>query len=98
MFIINKMKQIHDSNKLGLYISSAAYSNGLKAGDRIAEIDGVKAFTVRDFKEIIRNYRANDIIALTVLRDGEYIDIDMKVTPEDIAAAGVSRNRALMEQ
>lgn len=74
---INGQAVISDDKKLsGVWVSSVksgslADKSGVKAGDIITQLEGLVLATdgtMRDYCQILRSHKANDILSLTVLR------------------------------
>lgn len=67
----------------GVYEGSSAYDEGLRAGDVITEIDGVRLTDLLAYNTIKESHSEGDIVELTVYRDedrfddeeGEYLEI-----------------------
>ncbi len=62
--------------ELAIDPSSAAFDAGLKEGDIILEIDGVRVDMKTSLVALIMRYDPGDAISLTVLRDKQEINID----------------------
>ncbi len=71
--------------KAGLYITdvskgSGAEAAGLQPGDQIVGADGTEIASYTELSKILRNKRVGDILTLTIVRDGEQMDVDVTLT------------------
>ena len=69
----------------GIYIQgisefSPAEKAGLKIGDLITEYNGTRVKTVSELNELKSKAKENDVVNLTVLRDGKKINVSLKLT------------------
>ncbi|WP_066871697.1 S1C family serine protease [Clostridium mediterraneense] len=69
----------------GIYIQgisefSPAEKAGLKIGDLITEYNGTRVKTVAELNELKSKAKENDVVNLTVLRDGKKINVSLKLT------------------
>lgn len=64
---------------------SPAVAAGLAAGDVITAIDGKKVEDMNDLKRILYDYKENDVVKISINRNGEEktIDMTLKVKPKD---------------
>jgi len=64
---------------------SPASAAGLEMGDVITAIDGIKIETMSDLKRQLYQYKENDVIKLTVNKNGDEktIEMTLKVKPEN---------------
>ena len=79
----------HNVDGFGIFIVSVTRENGLLARDQILYIDGVEIETVAQVSELVQAASVGDIMQVTVLRNGEVLDIDVTVSehiPEHIRA------------
>lgn len=72
-------------NALGVYIVSSEYTNELKSGDRITAIDGTEVTYSSDVKALLKKYEVGDEVTVTVVRNGQYVDV--KVTLQEYVPA-----------
>lgn len=71
--------------KYGLFIAgvvkgSGAEAAGLKARDQILEVDGTKVSSTQEINEIRDKKQIGDKMKFKILRDGETIEVDVKLT------------------
>ena len=71
--------------KAGLYIAdvskgSGAEAAGLQPGDQIVGADGTEVASYTELSKILRNKHVGDILTLTIVRDGEQMDVDVTLT------------------
>lgn len=71
--------------KAGLYITdvskgSGAEATGLQPGDQIVGADGTEISSYTELSKILRNKHVGDILTLTIVRDGEQMDVDVTLT------------------
>lgn len=71
--------------KAGLYIAdvskgSGAEAAGLQPGDQIIGADGTEIASYTELSKILRNKHVGDILTLTIVRDGEQIEVDVTLT------------------
>lgn len=69
----------------GIYIQgisefSPAEKAGLRIGDLITEYNGTRVKTVAELNELKSKAKENDVVNLTVLRDGKKINVSLKLT------------------
>ena len=67
----------------GIYISevtsgSGAYNAGIKAGDVLVSLDGMKVETMQDLDEVKEKHKAGDTVTVKVNRDG--VEKNLKLT------------------
>lgn len=82
-----KKEQAARGNNLekGIYIReveafSAAEKAGLKPGDTIVAFNGTKVETVDELNALKEKLNANDVIKVTVVREGKKVSVDLKLT------------------
>lgn len=80
-------EQAMRGNKLekGIYIRevetfSAAEKAGLKPGDTIVSFNGTKVETVDELNALKEKLNANDVVKVTVVREGKKVTVDLKLT------------------
>lgn len=83
---------IDPTNVKGVFITdvlegSAAASAGLKAGDVIQQIDGIKIYSSPEFSERIARHRPGDKLELNYLRDGKSNTVKVTLKGEETVAA-----------
>ena len=71
--------------KAGLYIAdvskgSGAEAAGLQPSDQIVGADGTEIASYTELSKILRNKHVGDILTLTIVRDGEQMDVDVTLT------------------
>ena len=71
--------------KAGLYIAdvskgSGAEAAGLQPCDQIVGADGTEIASYTELSKILRNKHVGDILTLTIVRDGEQMDVDVTLT------------------
>ena len=59
--------------------SGPAASAGLKAGDVVTAVDGTRVTDAADLTARIRSYAAGETVAVTALRDGKEIEIEVEL-------------------
>lgn len=62
---------------------SPAAKAGLRAGDRLFEIDGTEIESRRDVLRILREFRAGDKVSIVVERDGKGVELELELTREE---------------
>lgn len=75
---------------VGVYLNDveeggAADKAGLKAGDVIVKMDGVKITQLSELDAVKKSFAAGDTVSVVVFRDGEYLEMSLtfsEVTPE----------------
>lgn len=72
-----KLSEIGGAYVSGVDPSGAAHDAGIKEGDVITEIEGVKIESNTNISEIIGRYRPNDKINVSVKRDGKVKQFDV---------------------
>lgn len=66
-----------------IYEGSAGEEAGLKMGDVILEVDGKEVLSSNELQSIVATYRANDVVKLTISRDGEILTKEIKLKARD---------------
>lgn len=69
-------------DKPGLYIAQTFEDNGLKAGDRIIQIDGTAISESADISTVLNRHSAGDTVKVTVSRGGQELSVSVKLTEE----------------
>lgn len=64
----------------GLYITQSSADNGLKAGDRILQIDGTAIDSAADVSTVLNRHSVGDIVEVVVSRNGRETTVDVKLT------------------
>ena len=72
---------------MGVYVatvseSSDAFAQGIQPGDIITAVNDQAVYTVSDINLIKNNYKVGDTIKLTVYRDGETMDISIRLVDD----------------
>lgn len=63
---------------LGVYVVSSEYEeNDLRSGDRIVAIDDTAVEYSSDIKTALKGHSVGDVLTVTVVRDGKYVDVDV---------------------
>ena len=75
---------MHNVNTLGLLVkevveNSNASRAGIKANDIITAVDGEQVNTATELKAKLNAHEINDSMSITVLRDRQYIDIEVRL-------------------
>jgi len=73
--IDERSAEYHDMEGLGVFITEVTRENGLQVNDQILYIDGVEVETAEQVARAVRALRAGDTMLITVLRDGEVIEV-----------------------
>lgn len=68
----------------GLYVSSVvpnsdAYASGVREGDIITEVFGKKVYTTEEVTAIKDGFAVGDYLELTVFRNGEYLELSVRL-------------------
>ena len=66
----------------GLYVAGSSESNGLKAGDRVAEIDGTPINNAADISAVLDKHHVGDTVKVTVFRGGQKTTVSVKLTEQ----------------
>lgn len=66
----------------GLYITQSSAENGLKAGDRILQIDGTAVRKTSDISAVLDRHSVGDIVQVVVSRSGNEITVSVKLTEQ----------------
>ena len=64
----------------GVVKGSGAEQAGLKANDMIMEVDGTKVASVKEINDLRDKKQIGDSLRFKILRDGETIEVDVKLT------------------
>ena len=62
-------------------VSQGGAAAGVQPGDIIVEADGERVTTNTDILRIRRRFEAGESVPMTIYRDGEYIDVQVELTP-----------------
>ncbi len=73
-------------------VGSGAEAAGIKVGDLIVKADGKAVKTSQELNEIRDKKAPNEYLKLTVIREGELLDIDVKLG-EDVPSTGTQENK-----
>ena len=66
----------------GLYITQSSADTGLKAGDRILQIDGTDINNAADISAVLDRHSVGDTLAVTVSRGGQEITLSVTLTEQ----------------
>ena len=66
----------------GLYITQSAEDNGLKAGDRIIQIDGTTINSAADVSTVLDRHSVGDVVKVVVARNGKETTVNVKLTEQ----------------
>ena len=66
----------------GLYITQSAEDNGLKAGDRIIQIDGTTINNAADVSTVLDRHSVGDVVKVVVSRNGKETTVNVKLTEQ----------------
>ena len=66
----------------GLYITQSSVDNGLKAGDRIIQIDGTTINNATDVSTVLDRHSVGDVVKVVVSRNGNETAVNVKLTEQ----------------
>lgn len=66
----------------GVYITQSAADNGLKAGDRLIQIDGTAISNTADISAVLDRHSVGDVIQVIVSRGGRETTVNVKLTEQ----------------
>lgn len=66
----------------GLYITQSFMDNGLKAGDRIVQIDGTTIRNAADISTVLDRHSVGDVVKVVVSRSGKETTVNVKLTEQ----------------
>lgn len=66
----------------GVYVISSNADSGLKAGDRIVEIDGTSIVDTADISAALNRHSVGDTVRVTVSRGGREIPVSVRLTEQ----------------
>jgi len=69
-------------DKPGLYITQSFEDNGLKAGDRLVEVDGTAISSAADVSTALDRHKAGDTVKVVVSRGGKEVTVNVKLTEQ----------------
>lgn len=69
-------------DKPGVYVISSNAGSGLKAGDRIVEIDGTSIVDTADISAALNRHSVGDTVRVTVSRGGREIPVSVRLTEQ----------------
>lgn len=69
-------------DKPGLYVTQSSADNGLKAGDRMVQIDGTPISTAADISAVLDQHSVGDTVKVTVSRSGRETVVNVKLTEQ----------------
>ena len=64
----------------GVYIAQVAEENGLKAGDRILQIDGTAIQSTTDISTVLDRHSAGDTVKVELVRSGKHTTVHVVLT------------------
>lgn len=96
-FIENFGEEYGISEPGGVYVDSvdkegAAHAAGIKKGDVITEVDGIKLVNGVNLSEVMSRYRPNDKVKISVKRDGKLKHFDVTLRNKAGKAELLSKN------
>lgn len=94
----NLVKEKDLNTTVGVYVDSvaengAAIEAGIKPGDVILEIDGIKVRTAPQLQEIVARYRPGDEVKMKVNRDGKEKEFTVKLKNREGETKFVAKNK-----
>jgi serine protease Do len=66
----------------GLYVTQSSTDNGLKAGDRIIQMDGTGINNAADVSTVLDQHSVGDVVKVVVSRSGKETTISVKLTEQ----------------
>lgn len=66
----------------GLYITQSSEDNGLKAGDRIIQIDGTTINNASDVSAVLDRHSVGEVVKVVVSRSGKETTVNVKLTEQ----------------
>jgi len=69
-------------DKPGLYVTQSFEDNGLKAGDRMIQIDGTPISNAADISAVLDRHSVGDTVKVTVSRSGKETIVNVKLTEQ----------------
>ena len=66
----------------GLYVTQSSADKGLKAGDRIIQIDGAAINNAADVSAVLSRHSVGDVVKVVVSRSGKETTISVKLTEQ----------------
>lgn len=69
-------------DKPGLYVTQSFEDNGLKAGDRMIQIDGTSISTAADISAVLDQHNVGDTVKVIVSRNGKETVVNVKLTEQ----------------
>lgn len=66
----------------GVYITQSSTDNGLKAGDRIIQIDGTAISTAADVSTVLDRHGVGDVVKVVVSRSGQETAVNVRLTEQ----------------
>ena len=90
------------SETQGFYVNevennSGAQKAGLKVGDVIVEVGGLKISKFSDLKCYLNSKRPNDVVSVVIHRNNKKIDLKVKLSGEEVVAPEQLWNMELSE-
>ena len=82
---LQTITQDYGQYKAGLYITdvtsgSGAEAAGLQVGDQIVGAEGEEISSYTELSKVLRNKNVGDTLTLTIVRNGEQMDVDVILT------------------
>lgn len=77
---LTKPEQSTYFDQPGVYIVQAAKGNGLRAGDRILQIDGTAIQSTTDISAVLSRHSAGDTVVVELVRGGEQAAVNVTLT------------------
>lgn len=66
----------------GLYITQSSEDNGLKAGDRIIQIDSTTINNASDVSDVLDRHSVGEVVKVVVSRNGKETTVNVKLTEQ----------------
>ena len=86
---IDTWEAIEEDMEPGVYVERVleetdAFAKGLSVGDRIVYANDARIFTALDLRAEIQNFRAGDMMRLTIERDGQELVLNIQLMDADL--------------
>lgn len=79
-----KTTQAGNTKDRGLYVAAVSYNDDFHVGDRIIGVNGTMVASGSEIRDVIKGCREGDVVNITLLREGERMEVRVALTRADV--------------